>query len=348
LPRLERPTAFPIRKLPAKLRDEVALTSRKYDKEKAKTTMEATEGGLVPSPPKAMKRKHRSQKVSPDRSSPSSSTVTRDDEGESSIGSQMSSDSDEGRHTKSSDSGYDSASSTEMEDSKSWHVLTGSKKPQVDLAKVSQGGRAPGSHLPGVLLGELQQKKNKTPTPPRRPRRATKKSTETTITVQEPSAELSSDVKEPSPIKCMLGAQVVCGRLGDDSPDTITVNWDYQPDEDTEYDLRNWDFLTLHRPGQPGDYEASRYMLGKQFGTLDFVVPEESGTWCISIVRDRKWIWGHMAPDRKKEFAKCVNTEVTEDLVTLNTAEIVVERPRYEERVRVVPAGSSGWVLGDD
>jgi len=106
-------------------------------------------------------------------------------------------------------------------------------------------------------------------------------------------------------------------------PAKINVKWDYVACKDEEYDLRQWDFLTLHQSHlTAGEYEASRYMLSHQSGEIDFSAPIRAGSYAISVARDRVVVAKQMAGPRRIEYLTRSWVDITstiESLCTLNT-----------------------------
>jgi len=106
-------------------------------------------------------------------------------------------------------------------------------------------------------------------------------------------------------------------------PAKINVKWDYVACMDEEYDLKQWDFLTLHSVHlNAGDYEASRYMLSHQSGEIDFSAPLVAGAYAISVARDRVIVAKQMSGPRRIEYLTRSWVDITntmESLATLNT-----------------------------
>jgi hypothetical protein len=68
----------------------------------------------------------------------------------------------------------------------------------------------------------------------------------------------------------------------------IGVTFAYN-EEDPHHYVSKWDFLVLHRVGEPiEDYLASRFMMvhTRSSGRISFTAPVETGDFCVSAVRD--------------------------------------------------------------
>jgi len=100
---------------------------------------------------------------------------------------------------------------------------------------------------------------------------------------QDPSAEL--------PTVCVKCVQRQVPPFG-----VITLKWTLASDTDRFPEYRAYDFLTLHKLGEPpDDYQASQYMQGgaaqgRSAGTCWFVAPQEPGEYVISPVRDMRQV----------------------------------------------------------
>lgn len=103
-----------------------------------------------------------------------------------------------------------------------------------------------------------------------------------------------------------------------ETPGKINVKWDYNPNLDQEFDLRQWDFLTLHKAAEdPENYQASRYMLSHKSGQIDFSAPLEAGSYAVSVLRDRVIVAKQMVGPRRTDFLNRFWVDIKNELESL-------------------------------
>jgi len=87
--------------------------------------------------------------------------------------------------------------------------------------------------------------------------------------------------------------------------DNMCVKFKRNEEMDPDSDIRGWDFIVLHKASSTcAEYDASRYMHGRDEGKLNFVAPMVPGTYQISVVRDIAYCFKVLAAQYAKHFTK--------------------------------------------
>merc|ERR1711968_165177 len=153
---------------------------------------------------------------------------------------------------------------------------------------------------------------------------------------------LNGDKKSTQPkIECEAGS-------------TMRIGWQYDQARDTEFDFAKWDFLALHRKGTPHhEYDASRWLHGKNTGVASFTAPLQPGHYVLTAVRDFKYVLAVMSSvmpfktrlTRIEQYRQRVDESQDEDLQPIGSISLVVlpsENPPLQEIPRPILPGKTG------